>query len=455
MQAQQQTAVDAARQAAEASGYDPELDELLQSVRDRAVELGAARRSAAERGLELARKREEVEEQAGEIERLKETAESARQVRGGGAARLRGGGGGAAPREPSERGQSPPRGVDSRPALPGVRAARGHPPCRRSGPRARGGPSRAPGRAGERVRRPTRSPGGTRPRSRANRRGSRPPGRASPSWSRATPSCKPAWPPARRGSAERSATALQKRCRDEPRSRPGSKSGSPSLARSRKANEDAKARLATAERTLERARADEAAARDTARREGGVAPAAGGGAGREPATAHRVAGRDPGRHRVGRPGRRGRGPGGADPAARSRPQGGRRGGGHRPEPADDRRGGATATAEAAEAALRDARQRAESRDAEIARAGFDDEAAVREALLDEATATRLREQVRSMRRTATPPRSGPPPSSAELGEERVSDEQLAAVETARGGRHARRWRPRSARKRGSKSRPRA
>ncbi|HYX23486.1 MAG TPA: SMC family ATPase, partial [Thermoanaerobaculia bacterium] len=79
VQAQQQSAVDAARQAAEASGYDPELDELLQSVRDRAVELGAARRSAAERSRELARKRKEVEEQAGEIELLKEKAESARR----------------------------------------------------------------------------------------------------------------------------------------------------------------------------------------------------------------------------------------------------------------------------------------------------------------------------------------------------------------------------------------
>src|SRR5205807_4060591 len=60
VQTQQQKAVDAARQAVEASGYDPELDELLQSVRDRAVELGAARRSAAERSLELARKRQAV-----------------------------------------------------------------------------------------------------------------------------------------------------------------------------------------------------------------------------------------------------------------------------------------------------------------------------------------------------------------------------------------------------------
>ncbi|MES1211769.1 MAG: hypothetical protein ABUL63_05490, partial [Acidobacteriota bacterium] len=79
VQAQQQTAVDAARQAREASGYDPELDELLQSVRDRAVELGAARRSAAESRLELARKRKAVDEQAGEIARRTAEAESARR----------------------------------------------------------------------------------------------------------------------------------------------------------------------------------------------------------------------------------------------------------------------------------------------------------------------------------------------------------------------------------------
>ncbi len=71
MQAQQQAAVEAARQAAEASGYDPELDELLQGVRDRAVELGAARRSSAERATELARNRQAAEKQAGEIERLR------------------------------------------------------------------------------------------------------------------------------------------------------------------------------------------------------------------------------------------------------------------------------------------------------------------------------------------------------------------------------------------------
>src|SRR5262249_29323366 len=64
----------------EASGYDPELDELLQSVRDRAVELGAGRRTAAEGRLELARRRQAVEEQTGRAEILKTRAEAARQA---------------------------------------------------------------------------------------------------------------------------------------------------------------------------------------------------------------------------------------------------------------------------------------------------------------------------------------------------------------------------------------
>jgi exonuclease SbcC len=79
VQAVQQGAVDAARQAAEAAGYDPELDELLQGVRDRAVELGAARRSAAESSSELARKRKAVDELAGKIKTLRKQAESSRR----------------------------------------------------------------------------------------------------------------------------------------------------------------------------------------------------------------------------------------------------------------------------------------------------------------------------------------------------------------------------------------
>src|SRR6185295_4879786 len=77
VQAQQQAAVDTARQTAEASGYDPELDELLQGIRDLAVVLGAARKSAAEQRADLARKRKAVQEQAGKTELLKKEAESA------------------------------------------------------------------------------------------------------------------------------------------------------------------------------------------------------------------------------------------------------------------------------------------------------------------------------------------------------------------------------------------
>jgi DNA repair protein SbcC/Rad50 len=85
-------------------------------------------------------------------------------------------------------------------------------------------------------------------------------------------------------------------------------------------------------------------------------------------------------------------------------------------------------AEAADAVLQDALQRAESRDAEIARAGFEDEAAVREARLDEATAARLKEQVHRHAQDSHAAEERAAVLTAELGDERVSDEQLAAVE---------------------------
>ncbi|HEX7184070.1 MAG TPA: hypothetical protein VF756_19730 [Thermoanaerobaculia bacterium] len=85
-------------------------------------------------------------------------------------------------------------------------------------------------------------------------------------------------------------------------------------------------------------------------------------------------------------------------------------------------------AEAAATARQDAVQRAESRDAEIARANFDDEAAVREALLDDATAARLKEQVYKHAQDSHATEERFAALRAELGEERVSDEQLAAVE---------------------------
>jgi exonuclease SbcC len=79
-QARQQAAVHAARQAAAASGYDLELDELLQTERDHAVELGGARRVAAERRAELARKLNAATEHVREVALLKKRVESARRA---------------------------------------------------------------------------------------------------------------------------------------------------------------------------------------------------------------------------------------------------------------------------------------------------------------------------------------------------------------------------------------
>src|SRR6185436_2450222 len=72
--------------------------------------------------------------------------------------------------------------------------------------------------------------------------------------------------------------------------------------------------------------------------------------------------------------------------------------------------------------------RAEKRDAEIAWAGFDDEAAVRAAVPDDATVTRLEEDVRKHQRDSHAIEERVATLAAELGEERVSGEQLATVE---------------------------
>jgi exonuclease SbcC len=86
-------------------------------------------------------------------------------------------------------------------------------------------------------------------------------------------------------------------------------------------------------------------------------------------------------------------------------------------------------AEAAEAARQEALQRTESRDADIARAGFADEAAVREALLDEATTARLQQQVHKHAQDRHAAEERAATLKAELGDERVSDDQLATAET--------------------------
>src|SRR5262249_51881096 len=71
---------------------------------------------------------------------------------------------------------------------------------------------------------------------------------------------------------------------------------------------------------------------------------------------------------------------------------------------------------------------AASRDAEVARAGFEGEAAVREALLDDATAARLHEEVRRHGEDAHAAEERAAALRRELGDERVSDERLAAAE---------------------------
>jgi exonuclease SbcC len=423
VQAQQQTAVEAARLAAEASGYDPELDELLQSVRDRAVELGAARRSAAERGLELARKRKEMEEQA-EIERLKEKTESARRSaeeaqRGFEAAEeglLRANRLNEANhlREELVPGQPCPvceQLVDTPPSVrlaPELEAAR----AALQDARERRKDADAPARQAEAALTVEQ---------------------------------------ARLQAAWQSLAELESRCAELQGSVAAGEEGicralgdrAPqgdavievliekqitALSRSRKANEEAKARLATAERTLERARAEEATARDKL----GEREASRKRQEEERgASLQRLATLQAEIHAVTES---------ADPAAEAaaleerirRLEASLKAAAEEAATSQSRLTAAQEaqrlTAEAAAAARRDALQRVESRDAEIARAGFDGEAAVREALLDEATATRLEEQVHKHAQESHAAEERVATLRAELGEERVSDEQLAAVE---------------------------
>ena len=425
VQTQQQSAVEAARQAAEASGYDPELDELLQSVRDRAVELGAARRGAAERSRELDRKRKEVDEQAGEVERLKEKAESARRsaeeaLRGFEAAEealhranrldaanhLRAGLVSGQPCPVCEQLVDTPPPADLDPELEAAKAALQDTRDQRK-------------EADALARKHEAALTGEQAKLQAARQG---------------------------------LTELESRCAElQDRVATGEKGirralgdRAPddgvvieswsekqivSLARSHKANEEAKARLATAERTLERARAEEATARDrlterTASREQLEQEGH--------ASLQRLTALQDEIHAVTEA---------ADPAAEAAAleeqirqlEASLRAATEAEATAKNEwvtvREAQRLKAEAAEAARQDAAQRAESRDTEIARTGFDDEAAVREARLDEATANRLREQVQQHAQDLHTTEERTATLRAELGDERVSDEQSDAAET--------------------------
>jgi exonuclease SbcC len=424
LQAQQQAVVDTARQAVEASGYDPELDELLESVRDRAVALGGARRSAAESLSDLARKRETLEEQAGNIEQLKKEVDSARRSaeeahRGFEAAEealhraislneanhLREG---LVPGQPCpvcEQVVDAPPPADLAPELDEARAAL-------QSARATRNEADALARQKEAVLT------GEQAKLQAARQGI-------------------ADLESRSAEVQASVTTAEKEIRQALGDHAPRKVAAiegwiekqiTSLAKSRKANQEARARLITAERILEKARTDEASAKD------------------------RLAERESSQKRLGEELNANRqrratlqneiqavteSP---DPAAEAAAleeqiqelEANLKAAAEEEATAQNRLMTSKETqrlkTEAAEAARQEAEQRTEARDAEIARAGFDDEAAVREALLDAATAKRLQEQVHRHAQESHAAEERIVVLGAELGDERVSDEQLETVE---------------------------
>ena len=424
VQAQQQAAVDAVRQAAEASGYDPELDELLQGIRDLAVVLGAARKSAAEQRAELARKRKAVKEQAGKIKLLEKEAEAARRsadeaLRGFEAAEevlhrairlneanhLRAG---LVPGQPCpvcEQLVDTPPPARLAPELEAARAAL-------QGARERRKEADALARQTETALT------GEQARLQAARQGL-------------------AELESLRAELQANIAAAEEGIRGSLGERAPQRGAAieawiekqiAALARSRKANEEAKARLATAERTLEKAKAEEARARD---RLGEKEASRKRLEEERNASLQRLAAlQDEIRAVTKSP----------DPAAEAAALEGRIRGLETglkaaSEEAATSQNRLTAareaqrlTAEAAEAARQDALQRAEIRDAEIARTGFGGEAAVRRALLDEETATRLQEQVHRHAQESHAAEERAAVLRTELGDERVTDKQLTAVE---------------------------
>ena len=410
VQAQQQTAVDAARQAAEASGYDPELDELLQSVRDRAVELGAARRSAAQQGTELARKRKAVKEQEGKIKLLKKQAESAR-------------------RSAEEAEEALHRAISLNEAnhlretlVPGqpcpvCEQLVDTPPPARMAPEveaARDRRTEADALARRNEAALTGEQAGLHAAQQSlaelESRGAELQGNVAD------------------GEEEIFRTLGDRAPKEDPAVEAWIEKQIAALARSRKTNEEAKTQQATAERALEKAKAEEATARERlGERE----------ASRQrleeerSASQERLATLQDEIHAVTES---------EDPAAEAAAleeqirqlEADLKAASEEEAAAQNRlmtaREAQRLKAEAAMAALQDALQRAESRDVEIARAGFDDEAAVREALLDEAAVTRLKEQVHRYEQDSHTAEERVATLRTELGEERVSSEQLAAVE---------------------------
>ena len=424
VQAQQQAAVDAARQAAEASGYDPELDELLQGIRDLAVVLGAARKGAAEQTAELARKRKAVKEQAGKAELLQKETEAARRSaeeaqRGCEAAEealhranrlneanhLREG---LVPGElcpVCEQLVDTPPPADLHPELEAARAAL-------EGARERRKEADALARRGEAAL------AGEQAKLQAARQG----------LAELESLCAEMQTTIALGEEGIRGSLGDRAPQRDAVIEAWIEKQIAALTRSRKANEEAKARLATAERTLERAKVEEARARDRL----GEKEASRKRLDEERnANLQRLAAlQDEIRTVTESP----------DPAAEAaaleerirRLETDLKAASEEEATAKNllaaAREAQRLTAETAEAALQDALQRAEIRDTEIARTGFGAEAAVREALLDQATATELQERVHRHVQESHAAEERIAVLSAELGDERVAGEQLAAAE---------------------------
>ena len=424
LQAKQQRAVDVARQAMEASGYDPELDELLQGVRDRAVELGAARRSVEERAAELTRKRKAVEEQAGEAERMKDRAGSARRSAEEARRAFE------AAEEALHRAVSLNEANHLREGLvPGQPC----PVCEQivdAPPPAHPAPELEAARTAlQSAREAHRKADALAREQEAALTG----GEAKLQAAR-----QDLTELETRGAESRSGVAAGE---EEIRRTLGDRAPEEaaaveawieqrisSLARSRKANEDSKAKLAAAERTLEKARAEEAGAQERIgeKRESRERLEEERGASLERLAALQAEIRAVTES--------------ADPAAEAEAQeerirqleAGLKAASDEAAASQNRLAAAEAaqrlTAEAAGAAAQEAAGRAGRRDEEIARAGFDGEAAVRAALLDETTAARLREQVHRHAQESHAAEERIAVLRADLGDERVSDRQLADAE---------------------------
>lgn len=426
LQAQQQAAVDFSRQAAEDSGYNPELDELLESVRDRAVVLGTARKGASEGLAELARKRQALDEEIRASELLKQKAESARVSAEEAQRELE------AAEEAFHRAVSLNEANHLREQLvPGQPC----PVCEQlveTPPPVQSAPEVETARAAFRSARETRKEADALARKNEAAYTGELARLQSVGQSQAEQES--LYAELQAGIFVSEASIRETLGDLAPQGKALIETWVlkqiESIAKSRRKNDEAKTKLAAAERTLEKARTDEASARD------------------------RLTERDASKKRLEE--ERALSlerlaelqaeifaiTSSANPAAEA-------------VALEDRirlleanlktaaEESATAqnqlisaqetqrhTAEAAEAALRDSIQREESRNAEITRAGFDGEAAVREALLDDATAARLREQVQRHAQDSHAAEERAATLQAELGTERVSSERLAAEENA-------------------------